>query len=285
MPSGVGDVLAAIGDLVEDVVIRVDDPVNVASDTKAIIRRRRGGSAANVAAAVAGLGCQARFIGRVGGDSSGSALVAELAAVGVDTRFVRQSGRTGTIVVLVDPTGERTMLADRGASVELDQPEPEWLDDVTILHVPMYSLVVDPLATTARTLVGWAHDRDVDVSVDVSSVALIDEVGAAEMHAWLSELRPAILFANDDEARSLHITGPVAGAVTVVKRGAAPVVVHDRTERHEVPTEEIRRGSDTTGAGDAFAAGFLTASWRTDIVAACESGHRAAALVLGRAPR
>lgn len=271
--------IATLGDLVDDVVVHVDNPINVASDTAARIVRRRGGSAANVASAVAALGHAARFIGQVGDDPIGAALVADLAEAGVDAMFVRRGGRTGTIVVLVDRTGERTMLTDRGACTLLDQPSPECLDGVSTLHVPMYSVVIDPLAATARTMIGWARERSIDVSVDVSSVAVIDELGAAGVHDLLGELRPTVVFANDDEARALDVAGPIGGAVTVVKRGAAPAAVFSQANVHEVAARPIE-AADTTGAGDAFAAGFLTSDWRSDVVAACRSGHEAAAITL-----
>jgi sugar/nucleoside kinase (ribokinase family) len=274
------DVLATLGDLVEDVVVHVGDPVNVASDTAARIVRRRGGSAANVAAAAARLGFPARFLGQVGVDPIGGALVADLAATGVETGFVRRGGRTGTIVVLVDPSGERTMLTDREACSELSEPDPLWLDGVSILHVPMYSLADGPMAATARTLITWAHERGVAVSIDVSSVALIVERGRAAVHRLLADLRPSLVFANAGEAEVLGIVDQVAGAVTVVKHGAAPAVVHTSRGRHEIPAESVGEVTDTTGAGDAFAAGFLTAPWATDVVGACRVAHRAAAAAL-----
>jgi len=273
-------VLATLGDLVEDIAIRVEDPVNVASDTDASIARRRGGSAANVAAMAARLGHDSRFLGQVGDDAIGAALIAELEADGVDASLVRRIGRTGTIVVLVDPTGERSMLTDRAACLELDQPSKRWLDDVTTLHVPMYSLVVDPLAATARTVIGWAHAREVAVSIDVSSVALIEQLGATEVIGMLGELRPSIVLANEIEAAALGVQGPLCAAVTVVKQGPDPVVIFAGGDRYDVPTTPVERGADTTGAGDAFAAGFLTAAWSADVVAACESGHDAAARAL-----
>lgn len=279
----VPDVLATLGDLVEDVVVRVDDPVNVATDTDAHITRRRGGSAANVAAAAARSGHRARFIGQVGDDPIGAALIDDLAADGVDTSFVRRGGRTGTIAVLVDTTGERTMLTDRGACTDLDPPEPMWLEGVATLHVPMYSLVGEPLATTATTTIGWARDRDIDVSIDVSSVALIEAGGAAVVLASLRRLDPAVVFANADEARALGITGAIARAVTVVKRGAASAEVFVADERYEVPATPVAAVGDTTGAGDAFAAGFLSADWRDDVVAATHAGHRSAAAAIGDA--
>lgn len=274
--------LASLGDLVDDVVVRIHDPVNVATDTDAHITRRRGGSAANVAAAAARSGHRSRFLGQVGDDPIGAALIDELAADGVDTAFVHRGGRTGTIAVLVDATGERTMLTDRGASTDLDRPEPSWLDDVTVLHVPMYSLVIEPLCATATTVIGWAQQRGIVVSVDASSVTLIAGRGAEAVHASLRRLRPDVVFANADEARALEITHGIADAVTVIKHGASPAEVFAAGERYEVPAVALAKVGDTTGAGDAFAAGFLTADWRADVVAATRAGHRVAGTVIAR---
>ena len=104
--------------------MRLDGPVNVASDTHAHISRRRGGSAANVAARAAALGNRSRFLGQVGTDAIGTALLAELADDGVDISVVRRNGSTGTIVALVDHLGERSMLTDRRACVDLSEPDP-----------------------------------------------------------------------------------------------------------------------------------------------------------------
>ena len=275
--------LASLGDLLEDVVVRIDDPVNVATDTDAHITRRRGGSAANVAAAAARSGHPSRFLGQVGDDPIGAALIDDLAADGVDVSFVRRGGRTGTIAVLVDATGERTMLTDRGACTDLDRPEPAWLDGVTTLHVPMYSLVGEPLGTTSTTAIGWAHDRGIDVSIDVSSVALVAAHGREAVLASLQRLGPEVVFANADEAAALDITSGIAGAVTVIKHGAGPAIVFAPVGRHEVPATSLGEVGDTTGAGDAFAAGFLTAAWRGDVVSAVQAGHRVAGTVIGNA--
>jgi sugar/nucleoside kinase (ribokinase family) len=274
--------LAVVGDLVEDVVVRLEGPIHLASDTSAAITRRLGGSAANVAAAAAHLGHASRFLGQVGDDPPGRRLVAELSALGVDTDHVRTAGDTGTIVVLVDPAGERTMLTDRRACLELTGPDPTWLAGVDVLHVPMYSLVDGPLGVTATRLVGWCHERGIDVSIDVSSVAVVEARGRDATRQLLASLEPAVVFANGPEALALGVAGAVGAAVTVVKRGSDPVVLHvPGADPVEIPAVAIDRVSDSTGAGDAFAAGFLTASWRTDPVAACERAHRAAAGVLG----
>ena len=274
--------LACLGDLVEDVIVRLDGPVNVASDTHAHISRRRGGSAANVAARAAVLGHRSRFLGQVGTDAIGTALLAELADDGVDTSEVRRAGSTGTIVALVDHLGERSMLTDRRACVDLSEPDPSWLDGVDVLHVPFYSLATGQIAATAATVIGWAHERAIPVSIDVSSTAILVEVGIVEVHRRLTETAPTVVFANADEAAVLGIDAPVAGAVTVIKRGPRPALLRcPDGSVMEVDGIAVPGVNDTTGAGDAFAAGFLTAvGWSSDPRTACESGHRAAAGLL-----
>jgi sugar/nucleoside kinase (ribokinase family) len=274
--------LASLGDLVEDVIVRLDGPVNVASDTHAHISRRRGGSAANVVARAAALGHRSRLLGQVGADAIGTALLAELEAEGVDTSMVRRGGSTGTIVALVDHLGERTMLTDRRACLDLDDPDPSWLDGIDTLHVPFYSLAGGTVASTANSVIAWAHARGIAVSIDVSSTAIMFEVGIDEVVRRLEAAAPTVVFANADEAAALAIDGAVAGALTVVKRGPLPAAMY-RTDGSVVAVDAIAVPgvNDTTGAGDAFAAGFLTFStWIGDPVAACENGHRAAAELL-----
>ncbi len=274
--------LAALGDLVEDVIVRLDGPVNIASDTHAAISRRRGGSAANVTARAVELGHPARLLGQVGSDAIGTALIAELHDDGVDASMVRRGGSTGTIVALVDQLGERSMLTDRRACLDLADPDPSWLDEVDTLHVPFYSLATGPIAATTSTVIGWAHERSVAVSVDVSSTAIMYEVGLDEVVRRLVEAAPTVVLANADEAAALSIDGPFVGALAVVKRGPRSALVHLLDgSTVEVDAISIPGVNDTTGAGDAFAAGFLTSpNWTDDPVAACQAGHEAAAGLL-----
>lgn len=280
MAYGAG-MLAALGDLVDDIAVRVG-PINVASDTDATIVRRRGGSAANVAASAARIAGVARFLGQVGTDVIADALLAEMRADGVDVQFVRRKGRTGTIVVLVDADGERTMLVDRGSARDLAGPQPAWLDGVEVLHVPFYSLAFGPIADTAATLIGWSHERRIAVSIDASSAAVLEGFGVDAARTRIAELEPAVVFANADEAEVLGIDAPLGEAVTFVKRGARPATVFvPGGGSHDVAGERLDGAPDSTGAGDAFAAGVLTfPGWRADPVAACAAGHASAARLL-----
>ena len=280
--------IGTLGDLVEDIAVHLSGPVNVASDTAATIERRRGGSAANTAVAVVRTGAPARFIGQVGDDPVGRALLAVMASEGVDLA-VRRRGRTGTIVVLVDHLGERTMLTDRGACADLTDPDPAWLDGLAVLHVPAYSLVGGLLAATSATLLSWARDRGIVVSIDASSAAIIEAFGPAAMRELLTAIGPDVLLCNELEAAALGGAAslvPLARHVTVVKNGASPALGSAGISAHdsgtdsftvEVPVPVLAGVLDTTGAGDAFAAGFLVAysSGATPADSAV-AGHRAA---------
>ena len=277
--------LAVIGDLVEDIVVWAGEPVRAATDTAAQVFRARGGSGANVAA-LAAARVPTRFIGRVGADAAGEALVAELAIGGVDVR-VQRKGRTGTVVLLVDADGERTMFPDRGASALLDGVDPAWLAGVAWLHAPAYGFEREPMRGEVLRLAAQARAAGARVSLDASSTGLLAGLGVELALALLREVAPDVLFANESEAEFLGLAGggDVAASVArtvVVKHGPLPTDVIEAGElaaRVDVPPVTGIR--DLTGAGDAFAAGFLAATLQgADIATACLEGHALAASVL-----
>ena len=280
MPSALRTPLAGcltvVGDLVEDVVVWPDGPVARGSDTPSRVFRSRGGSAANVAVAAAPL-VPTRFLGCVGADPLGERLVAELAAVGTDVR-VQRRGRTGTIVVLVDVDGERTFLPDRAAAADLGPVPPADLDGAAVLHVPAYGLHGGRTAASVRGLLSEASGRGVPISLDASSWAVVREI--RDLAEIVERVRPVVLFANADEARELPL--PLTATTVVVKDGARPttVLLPDGSSL-SVPVPVVDAVRDSTGAGDAFAAGWLSARMEgRDLPACVERAHALARLVL-----
>ena len=278
--------LCCIGDLVEDVVVWLATKPVYGTDTPARIFRRRGGSAATVAARAAAAGTPSRFIGQVGDDRLGQQLVAELESLGVEV-LANRSGTTGSIVVLVDGTGQRTMLPDRAAAMELaDLPEGA-LTGVAWLHVPAYSLVVEPLGATSRKAIASARKAGARVSIDASSIGPINAFGISPFLEMLASLRPDVFFANEDEAELLELRpgAPLSGAaLTVIKAGSDPVLlVAASGETTTVPVTPVEVVSDTTGAGDTFAAGFIVARMAgAGPAEAAEAGCLRAATVLAQ---
>ena len=243
--------VCTLGDALLDVVVRLDGPIALDTDTYGATRVGAGGQAANVAAWVTALGGQGRFVGKRADDAAGHVVAEELGRRGVELRGPVAPAGTGTVVSIATPDGSRTMLSDRGVAPQLgpEELDTEWLADCDRLHIPGYSLVAEPIASAAAR----AADGAARVSVDASSTAALESVGVATFRARLLALRPDVLFANEEEARLL---GPLHVETLVVKRGARGCVVHRRGEAQEhaaLPAVVV----DTTGAGDAFAAGFL----------------------------
>ena len=252
--------ITCIGDLVEDVVVLAPEGVRIGTDSPARVERHRGGSAANVAVAARSIGAPARFVGNVGDDPLGDHLLDQLTAAGVDIKVTR-AGRTGSIVALIAADGERSFLTDRGAADQLTLPPAGWLDDSSVVHVPMYSLLTDPTRTTALAMVHEARGRGVAISLDASSTGAITDAGIEHTVGLIIEIAPDLLFCNRDEAELLHVdgTGRLADTI-VVKNGAEPTVVFSARGATSYPVTPVENVLDTTGAGDAFAAGYLV-SW------------------------
>ena len=244
-------VVCAIGDLLLDVIVRLDGPIARDTDTYGRTHVGAGGQAANVAAWVSVLGGRGRFVGKRAADPAGRVASEELARRGVAVLGPEAERGTGTVVSLATPDGARAMLSDRGVATQLapEELEEAWLDDCDWLHVPGYSLVREPLATAALA----AARRATCVSLDVSSTAAVAEVGLERFRDLARALSPAVVFANEDEDALVR---PLEAETTAVKRGARGCLVRreGREEEYDaVPAEVV----DTTGAGDAFAAGFL----------------------------
>jgi sugar/nucleoside kinase (ribokinase family) len=248
--------IVSIGDLVLDVSIVPHGSLQPDDDCPATITVGGGGQAANFSAWAAALGEPVRLVTRVGDDERGRRLVSDLEAKGVEVRPVWAPEPTGAIAVLVGPDGERTMATQRGASVGLTQDDLDdsWFRDAQLIHVPAYSLFVEPLASATRSAIRLVREGGGMLAVDLSSAAGLRAYGATRMAYVLARLSPEVLFATKAEAQTLAVPLESLAQVPVLKLGRAGCVVYGRTIPAPVATI-----IDSTGAGDAFAAAFCVA--------------------------
>ena len=227
-------------------------------------------------------------------------------------RVVRVAGGvpTGRIGVLVEPGGERSFVADRGAADGLQPSDlrAAWFKDARLLHLPAYSLIGEPLGLAGRVAVHHARAAGALVTLDLASVGPLLADGREAALELVRGVAPDLLFATAVELHGLLGAGGRTDAralalapVVVVKRGDAGATVLVRDEipgrsrsgpapadgasiRFDVATRPVA-AADTTGAGDAFDAGFIAewlasrAAGRSPIVAlrrAAVAGNRIA---------
>jgi len=259
--------VAVIGEAAVDLVARVDAlPRSGGFALARSCGRFAGGSAGNVAAALSRLGHQVRFFGQVGDDEDGRFLSRAFKRDGVDTdQFLRVTGyETPRCLVMVDDGGQRMILGFPRTTAGL-QPE---------------AFHLDAIARAACAFIGPTHTglaRRVALAANLGSAAIFYAPGGLCHCLDLSELEPVLrrtdtLFLNEEEASALTGSPDLeAGIACLLDIGAAMVVttlgregalVARGKERHRVPAMPAPKVRDTTGAGDAFAAGFVSGRLR-----------------------
>jgi sugar/nucleoside kinase (ribokinase family) len=244
--------VVSLGDLVLDVVVRTTSDVARGADTPAHISLTAGGQGANVAAWVAALGESARWLGKRGADAAGALAAEDLERRGVELAGPVAPAGNGVIVSIADRDGERSMFPDRGVATSLEPHELEqgWLA-CDHLHVSGYALLAEPVARAAVRAVELAREAGARVSVDLASWSSIRDTGIERFRTLVESVAPDVVFANEDEERA--VGGPLPGSVWILKRGARGASF-DGDERHALPVDAV---VDTTGAGDALAAGWI----------------------------
>jgi ribokinase len=285
--------VVVVGDLMVDVVARMSGPLAFGSDTPASVAHRPGGAGANVAAWLAVCGVPVTLVARAGDDEAGRSALERLRGHGVDVAHVAlDPGRaTGTCVVLVGPDGERSMLPDAGANAALSPADVARapLHAGTHLHLVGYTLLRDgPPREAALEALRRARASGMTISLDPSSAAPIERFGAARFLELAAH--PDLLLPNRDEAVALTGSADPRALVAharevVVTLGAEGARWTDGRVVLDAPAAVADGAAvgDTTGAGDAFAAGFL-AAWLDGAPpgGALEAGNALAARALDR---
>jgi len=258
-----------VGDVVTDVVASTPGPAAVGSDTTARIVVTDGGAGGNVAAWLRAVDVDVGLIVRVGDDPAGRAAVERLADAGVLVAAATDpDAPTGTVVALIDADGERTMLTDRGANQRLDAADlpTAWFRPGAHLHLSGYVLYDTPGAGAGLEALRRASAAGMTISVDPASWAPLRRWGASRFLA--ATAGASLTLPNADEARVLTGTTDAAVAAArlarvhgaaVVTCGADGAVWSDgaATVRGRAVRATV---TDTTGAGDAFTAGYLAAT-------------------------
>jgi len=304
--------LLGVGNAIVDVIARADDAFLVkhgmAKGTMALIDEARakaiydamgattessGGSAANTIVGAASLGARAAFVGKVKEDELGRTFAHDIRANGIafDTKPAADGPSTARCYIIVTPDGERTMNTYLGAAQNLypGDIEESAVANAAITYLEGY-LWDPPHAKEAFVkAAGIAHKNGRKVALTLSDAFCVDRY-RDEFRKLMRDKTVDILFANERELHSLYQTADFGTALNAL-RADIPLAVVTRSEKgcvvvadgksEAVPPAPIERVIDATGAGDLFAAGFLTAYARgRDLHTAARLGALAAAEVI-----
>lgn len=257
--------ILCIGDAALDVIVKVQTEINVGSDTTSHISMHGGGAAANTATWLSELGHSVYFSCRLGDDAAGHAISSEFDLWKIEHRkkFL-ENEKTGVVVVLVDNKGERTMFPDSGANSGISESDLPSLQGFDAAYLSGYSLFNPASTSGVLQMVNEIKQASIPLIFDPASVGTMMSFGRERAIEKLAPMDIAIM--NEDEARyiadchSLHdalqyITSIVP--IAVIKTGSSGAIAQIRGEKPVTSHIDAINAVDTTGAGDAFAAGFI----------------------------
>ncbi|MFM7203591.1 MAG: adenosine kinase [Myxococcota bacterium] len=224
-----------------------------------------GGSCANVIGTAAMLGARTAFCGQVGKDHFGKLYAQTMSDNHVLSRLhLLENGHTGKCLSLISPDTERTMLTSLGCAIEL-APEHLFTHEIQrtrMLHVTGYLFTGGRMSETARMALEIARAHQVLISFDVSDPWVIE---TQRPLIWeIIEKYADVVFTNAAEAQVLTGKTPEEALhelashckIAVVKLGSRGSLVRSGSETHGIDVYRVK-AVDTTGAGDAYAGGFL----------------------------
>ncbi|MEM9469716.1 MAG: adenosine kinase [Pseudomonadota bacterium] len=248
-------------------LIDEDRAVSLYSDMKDPIKMS-GGSAGNTMACFASLGGKGAYIGKVADDALGKSFASSLQDIGVhyDIAPLSEGPSTGRCMILVSEDGERTMNTFLGAATELtpNDIEGDLVGNAQVVYLEGY-LYDPPQAMEAFIKAArLAHEAGRLVSLTLSDSFCVDR--HREAFKDLVQNHVDILFANEDELLSLYETDSLDEAlktvdqqcaIAAITRGEKGSIIIKSGHSYKIDAEPVATVVDTTGAGDAYAAGFL----------------------------
>jgi sugar/nucleoside kinase (ribokinase family) len=268
-----GPLICTIGDLILDVVVLPKAPLAPDGDTPATIRLTAGGQAANVAAWASALGGRSRLICVRGTDEASEIAAAHLEHHGVELCGPVMEGTGGVVVSTRGVDGARTMVSDPGVTARLMAADLDevWVRGADVLHVSGYCLLRDSLAEAAIAASKVARR----VTLDLASANDIELLGPERFLERVRQLDPDLIFANEAERAALpglELNTDV-NTELVIKLGARGAIFPEGRFA-PAPAAVV----DTTGAGDALAAGYLVGGPQLAIAAAGRCVERIGAM-------
>ncbi len=257
--------IVVAGDVIDDVIAVIDQPLRANTDTPSRIKRTLGGSAANTAVWLAHQGCTVDFFGSVGSRDV-ARCSEEFSLASVTPHLMADPEReTGSLVSIVHGD-DRSMLSDRGANLALD---PSALSDAVVanaswLHLTGYSFFHHKRPESFATLIQRARSHGLEVMVDSSSAGFLLDLGPTQFLRWVSEA--TLLRCNEEEAHLLADSTDTEAALArlrnsfprvIITAGDEGSLVSDAQGTHRITAVAPEQDVDPTGAGDAFNAGVL----------------------------
>ena len=277
--------ILCIGDAALDVIVKMQTEIHIGSDTASHISMHGGGAAANTATWLAQLGHSVFFSCRLGDDAAGHAISSEFELWKIEHRKTfLENEKTGIVVVLVDDKGERTMFPDSGANSGISESDLPDLHGFDAAYLSGYSLFNPQSTQGVLRMVSEIKSVGIPLIFDPASVGTMTAFGRERVIEYLAHMDIAIM--NEDEARFIancdsfnealeFITEIVS--IAVIKTGSSGATAQMQGCNSVRSDADAINAIDTTGAGDAFAAGFIPIWLESkDLLASMNAGNEVA---------
>lgn len=255
--------ITVIGDLVVDIIVS-KGATNFATDTDGSIGMSPGGQANNVAAWIAHEGVASRLIGKVGDDPFGIYLLDQAKKQGISCEVsVDPSAPTGKIVVLVDrETGERSMIPDRGANLNLGESDIRGVEESDILYLSGYSFFAEKPRKAISSAKKTAVSNGIPVALDPSSTHFLqackqDFLRFLDGVTFLvPNYEEGVLLTGETEPQRILTALKELVPCPILKLGADGCLFYENDVCVKLSAPKVT-AVDVTGAGDSFIGSFL----------------------------